>query len=120
MLVGAWKLKLVELTESKHAERYSDISGLLLYTEGGYFSVSLKLSTNPEKVYSESLIPNYYAAGKFRLNGDVITEENLVHALDSRTGEKRDVKVVYDENQLTQNFEFGPETKLKMVWKRDN
>lgn len=118
MLVGTWKLKSVAFTESEKTELYEDIKGLLIFSADGYYSLGLKLNANPAKAYNKSLIPNYYSAGEYSVNGDVLTEKNQIHALDSRMGEKREVKIILDDKTLVQTFNFGPEAQLKMVWEK--
>ena len=116
-ILGAWNLKTVTYHQAGEVYQYDDIKGILLYTFDGYFSVSLKMNPTPKTPYHPNLILNYYSAGKFSPDGDLLNEENIIHGFDKRMGEKRQVKIQLEPNSLKQFFEFS-ESCLIMTWVR--
>ena len=117
-LIGTWLLQVFEFTIDEKTEVHQDAKGISIFSEDGYYSVCLNQAENPEKPYHPCLIKNYYSAGKFSLSQTSYFEQNIVHAFGARVGEKREVKIKLQGNDLIKEMSFPDGSLLKMTWTR--
>lgn len=119
-ILGTWLLQGFEFTIDGNTESHQDARGISIFSDDGYYSVCLNQAENPEKPYHPCLIKNYYSAGKFSLSQNSYFEQNIVHAFGSRVGEKREVKIELQGNNLIKEMNFPDGSILKMTWVREH
>ncbi|MFX3675761.1 MAG: hypothetical protein ACN6I6_01870 [bacterium] len=118
-LLGTWYLKSFEFTVNGKTESHNDAKGVSLFTHDDHFSVCLNQAENPKYPYSENLIKKYYSSGKFSIRDGSYFEENIVHAFESRIGEKREVQVSFKGKDLIKEMNFHDGSKLMMTWTKE-
>ncbi len=114
---GTWLLKDYTFVKDGQTEFHDDINGLLIYANDGWFTQNLKYPETPKQPYHAGLIKNYYYGGKYSLTPTEIAEENLIHVVDHKVGEKRRVGFSLKDGTLTKTCNFG-DSVLTTRWVR--
>lgn len=115
-IIGTWNLDTFTITSPSGEEKPwgENVSGLLIYTNDGYMSVSINAKPNP----TEPLKSLLFYAGTYEIKDNLIIHK-VTHATDlNRIGKTMERKVTITDNgmMLTGTGPFGI---AKLQWRQN-